>query len=222
LDKSVLQNIKETKFSLENKILSKLIEKNKVIGYKKKFFFYDIGTKTDFINAKKKLLGYLKRPAIFLDRDNTINADSGYTYKYNNFKFINNSYKALKNLSKKNIYIFIITNQGGIAKGYFSENDFKKLHIKLKYKFMNDNIYINEVKYCPYHPNSKLLKFKKKSQLRKPGNLMIKQISKKFNIDKKNSIMIGDHIKDKKCAEKSKLKFQFVEKNLLSQIKNYF
>ena len=219
LDKSVFQNIKETKFSLEDKILCKLIEKEKAIGYNKKYFFYDIGTKTDFINAKKNLLGYLMRPAVFFDRDNTINADLGYTYKYNDFKFINNSYKALKYLSNKKIFVFIITNQAGIGKGYFTKDDFINLHVELKKKLIRKKIFINEVKYCPYHPKAKIKKYRKISALRKPNNLMIKQIFDKFVIDRKNSIMIGDHLKDQKCAKKSKLKFQFVKKNLLMQIK---
>ena len=221
LDKSVFQNIIENKFSLEDKILSKLIEKNKAIGYKKKFFFYDIGTRTDFKNAKKKLLNYLMQPAVFLDRDNTINKDTGYTYKYEDFKFINNSYEALKYLSNKRIFIFIITNQAGIGKGYFTEDDFIKLHIKLKKKFISEKIFVNEIKYCPYHPKAKILKYKKNSSFRKPNNQMINQIFKKFVINKKDSIMIGDHIKDQKCAKKSELKFRFVKKNLLSQIKEF-
>ena len=207
LDKTIFKNIEESRFSLEDKILSKLIEKNKVYGYEKKFFFYDIGTKIDFINSKKKLLNHLIQPAIFLDRDNTINADTGYTYKYNDFKFINNSYNALKYLSDKKIYVFIITNQAGIGKGYFTEDDFVKLHIKLKKELSDKKIFINEVKYCPYHPKAKILKYKKKS------------VFKKFVINKKKSIMIGDHVKDQSCAKKSKLKFKFVQEDLLNQIK---
>tara|TARA_B110000008_G_scaffold270348_1_gene300497 strand:+ start:1724 stop:2911 length:1188 start_codon:yes stop_codon:yes gene_type:complete len=219
LDKDIFQNTNKVKFSLEDEILYKLILTKKAYAYTKKFFFYDIGTKFDFRNAKEKLLDYLKKPALFLDRDNTINYDKGYTYKFKDFKFINNSYEALKNISKKKIYIFIITNQAGIAKGYFKESDFINLHSKLKKKLVKDEIYINEVKYCPYHPNAKILRYKKNSLLRKPNNLMIKQIFKKFNIDKKNSLMIGDQLKDLKCAKKSGLRFKFVEKDLNNQIK---
>jgi len=220
LDKSIFQNITETKFSLEDKLLSKLIKKKEIIGYKKKFFFYDIGTKSDFINAKKKLLNHLMRPAVFFDRDNTINADTGYTHKYKDFKFINNSYNALKFLSNKNISIFIITNQAGIGKGLFTEDEFINLHLKLKKMLIDKKIFINEVKYCPYHPQASIKEYRKISSLRKPNNLMIKQIFDKFVIDKNKTIMIGDHLKDQACAKKSKLKFQFVKKNLLMQIKN--
>lgn len=220
LSKSFFNNLNKNKFSLENEIIFKLIQKKKAYALTKKFFFYDIGTKKDFINAKNKLLKHLSRPAIFLDRDNTINSDKGYTYNFNDFKFINNSIKALKYASDKNLYIFIVTNQAGIAKGYFKEKDFIDLHIKLKKKFLFNKIFINDVKYCPYHPKAKLLTYKKRSGLRKPGNLMIKQVLKKWVIKEKNSIMIGDQIKDQKCAEKSNINFKFVEKDLLEQLKN--
>ena len=78
---------------------------------------------------------------------------------------------------------------------------------------------INEVQYSPFHPKGKVLKFKKKSNLRKPGNQMIKNILNKFIIDKKKSFMIGDKISDKKCADKSNIRFYYAEKNFKTLIK---
>ena len=218
-DKKIFKKIKLEKFSLEDEILYKLIKQKKIYGYKEKFFFYDIGTIKDFKAAKKSLFKHFKKPAIFLDRDNTINLDKGYTYKLNDFKFINNSLNALKYLSKRKVWIFIITNQAGIAKGYYTENDFKNLHLKLKEKLLKKKIFIDEVKYCPYHPKAKYKKYRKKSLLRKPNNLMVKNILNTWIVDKKKSIIIGDKISDLKCAEKSNLYFEFVEKDLLQQIK---
>ncbi len=218
--KSNLNVTSKNKFSLEDNIILPLIKKNKVHAYSKNFFFYDIGTKNDFLNAKKKLIKYLRKTAIFFDRDNTINYDEGYTYKYKNFKFINNAIKALKYISKKNTYIFIVTNQAGIAKGYFSEHDFISLHVRLKKEFIKKKIFINEVKYCPYHPKAKYKKYRKKTSLRKPGNLMISQIIENWVVNKKKSLMIGDKISDQECAKKSNLNFQFVKKDLFKQIKN--
>ncbi len=135
-DKKIFNKTKLDKFSLENEIIYKLIKNKKIYGYKKKFFFYDIGTVKDFKSAKKSLFKNIKKPAVFLDRDNTINQDKGYTYKFNDFKFINNSLNTLKYLSKKKVWIFVVTNQAGIAKGHFTENDFINLHLKLKKKII--------------------------------------------------------------------------------------
>ena len=137
----------------------------------------------------------------------------------NNFTFRKGVIEGLKYLIKKKFLIFIVTNQAGIAKGIFKEKDFFKLHIDLKKKLSKKKIYFNDVQYCPFHQNGILKKYKKKSNLRKPDNQMIKNIFKKFLIDKKRSLMIGDKITDKKCAEKSNLTFFYAKENFLDQVK---
>ena len=106
---------------------------------------------------------------------------------------------------KNNINIFIITNQAGIAKNYFSEKNFIKFSKTIKNKFLKKKIYINDIRYCPYHPLAIVKKYKKKSNFRKPGNLMIEDIKKNWIVDKKKSFMIGDKISDKLAAKKSKI-----------------
>ncbi|MDA9722886.1 HAD-IIIA family hydrolase [Candidatus Pelagibacter sp.] len=217
-DKSIFKNLSKRKISLENDILDNFISKNKVFGLIKNDFFYDIGTKKDFLKSKKVLLNYFRKPGVFFDRDNTINEDKGYTFRFENFKFINNSLNALKYLSKKNYYIFIVTNQAGIAKNKFTENDFLTLHRKLKKFLLSNNIFIHDIKYCPFHPKGTVSKYRKNSKYRKPGNLMIKEIFKKWVVYKKKSFMIGDKISDKMCSKNSLLKFQFVKKDLKKQL----
>ena len=84
-----------------------------------------------------------------------------------------------------NYYLFIVTNQAGIGKGFFKEEDFKKLHLYLKEKLAKKNIFFDDIMYSPFHPKARILKFKKKSNLRKPGNLMITKLFQKWLIKKK-------------------------------------
>ena len=100
---------------------------------------------------KKKYI-HTKKPAIFLDRDGTINYNYGYVHKFSKFKFKKNVIKGLKYLTKKKYYIFIVTNQAGIAKGKFKLSDLTKLHSKLKNYLKEKRIIINDIEYCPYHP----------------------------------------------------------------------
>ena len=160
-----------------------------------------------------------KKPAVFLDRDGTINYDYGYTYKFAEFKFRPYVIKGLQYLSKRKYLIFIVTNQAGIAKGKFELKDLNKLHRTLKKYFIKKKIKINGIQYCPYHPRGIVKKYKKKSGFRKPGNLMIKKILKKWNIDIKKSFMIGDRLSDKLAAKKSKLYFEYVKNNFYLQVK---
>lgn len=161
-----------------------------------------------------------KKPAAFLDRDGVINYDYGYIYKFKDLKFRPGVIKGLKYLKKNKFKIFIVTNQSGIARGLFTERDLKILHIKLKNILKKKKIRLDEIKYSPYHPKGIIKKYAKNHKSRKPDNLMIKQLIKRWPIDIKKSFMIGDRLSDKKCAKKSKIYFEYAKKNFYFQIKN--
>lgn len=218
--KEFLRFIPKKKCSLENDILPQLINKKKINGKIFNSFFLDIGTENYYKKTSRLLIKNFKRPAAFLDRDGVINEDHGYVHTLKNFKFRNGVIDGLKYLTKKNYYIFIVTNQAGIGKKIYTLEKFIKLHKELKDIFIKNDIFINDVKYSPYHVNAKIKKFRKKSGLRKPGNLMIKEIFKNWDISLNKSFMVGDRISDKICAEKSKLYFEFAKENLYNQIKS--
>ena len=161
----------------------------------------------------------MPRPAVFLDRDGTINYDYGYVYKFSKFRFRPYVLRGLKYLTKKKYFIFIITNQAGIAKGKFKLSDLLKLHNQLKKYLRKREIIINDIKFCPYHPNAKIKTYKKITEYRKPGNLMIKEVLKKWNVNLKKSFMLGDKKTDKMAARKSKIYYEYVSKNFLQQVK---
>ena len=205
--------------SLEKNIIPEKIKKQSLYADFTNKFFIDIGTKKNFYLAKKLLIRRIKKPAIFLDRDGVLNHDFGYVKEIKNFIWKKNTLKALKFLNNKNYYIFIITNQSGIGRGYYSENQFIKLHKNLKKNLSIKKIFIDDVKYCPHHPIFGKGKYKIKCNCRKPGNKMILDIMKKWNIDKKKSFMIGDKAIDEKCAKKSKLDFYYAKDDLFKQLK---
>ena len=215
----IFKYIKNSKQSLENDILPKLIEKKLIAAKVFKNFFLDIGSKKFILSAAPKLKKNFLKKAIFLDRDGVINHDLGYVYKFKDFKFKNGVIKGLKYIAKKKYLIFIVTNQAGIAKGFFSEKDFFNLHLKLKKILSEKNIYIHDVLYSPFHPKGVIKKFKKNTNLRKPGNQMIEIIKKNWDINLKKSLMIGDRVTDKLAARKSKIKFFYSQKNFYKQIK---
>lgn len=219
-DKSIFKFFKKKIISLEDDIIFRLIKKEKIKGIvKKNNFFIDIGTPKDFKNTEKKLFQLFYKPAIFLDRDNTINIDKGYTHKIKNFKFKTKMLNFLKKVKKK-YYLFIITNQAGIAHGIFKTKDLIKLqrYIKKVLYFDNKKTFIDDLRYCPFHPKAKLKKYRKTSLFRKPGNLMIEDLFKTWLINRKKSFFIGDHIKDKIAAMKSNIKFVWANEELNKKI----
>lgn len=217
--KKLINFIDDKIFSFENDLLDNLIKRKKIQGILKKNYFIDIGIPKKLIEASKIMTNVLKKPAVFLDRDGVINYDYGYVHKYRDFKFKKGILSALRELIKKNYYIFIITNQAGIGKKIFKENDFFNLHKKLKFFLAKKNIYIDDVQYCPFHPQAKIKKFRKVSKYRKPNNGMIEDIKKKWNIDFTKSFFIGDQKNDMLTAKKSGIYFEYVQNNPLLQVK---
>mgnify|MGYP001163793451 FL=1 len=217
--KQIFKFINNKPSSLEENIIPYLIRRKKVVGNKYNNFFIDIGTPTNLLKAKKSIPKYFFRPAIFLDRDGVINYDKGYTHKISQFKFRPKVLKALRYLNKKKYYIFIVTNQAGIAKGKFKKEQFYRLHNYIKQHLIKNNAYINDVEFCPFHPNAIIKKYRKKSNYRKPGNLMIKSLFNKWPVIKKKSFMIGNEKSDEIAALKSNIKFEYVKKNIYLQVK---
>ena len=159
-----------------------------------------------------------KTKIAFLDRDGVINLSSiknGYIGSFNDFKWMPGAKKSIKFLKKKNFKIVIVTNQSGIARGYFSIKDVYKLHRHLKEDLIKFGTKIDKIYFCPYHKDGIIKKYKKKSSLRKPGIGMFLKVSKIWNIDRKKSFMIGDQKTDMIFAKRAKIKgYLFNEKNL--------
>ncbi len=217
--KKIFKLIKNKNTSLENDILPNLIKNKKISGIKTKNFFLDIGTPENFKKAKKIISKKFIKRAAFLDRDGVINFDKGYVHKIKDFKFRPNVIKGLKFLRNNDYYIFVVTNQAGIGKGIYTEKQFFNLQNYIKQKLQKKDIFFDDINFCPYHPEAKIKKYRKISQLRKPGNLMIKQIRNKWSIKLNKSFMIGDQVTDKICAKSSKLYFEYSKKDFLSQVK---
>jgi len=162
-----------------------------------------------------------KNKALFLDRDGVINKNYGYVFSMKNFVWLKNAKEAIRYAYVKKYLIIIITNQSGVARGLYSENDIKKLHYEINKQLKKKNCKIHDFFYCPYHPKYGNKKYKRISYLRKPNPGMILKAIKKWNIDVNASIFIGDKITDKIAAKKSKVKFYFKKNiSLFKQVKN--
>tara|TARA_B100000963_G_C22636079_1_gene677711 strand:+ start:831 stop:1382 length:552 start_codon:yes stop_codon:yes gene_type:complete len=138
----------------------------------------------------------MAQKAIFLDRDGVINIDKGYIYKPEDIEFISGIFELLKYAESKGYILIIITNQAGIARGYYSEDDFNALTNWMIKKFKDKCINIKKVFFSPYHPIHGKGIFKKDHNSRKPNTGMIIDAKKEFNIDLSKSILIGDKSTD--------------------------
>ena len=218
-DKRIFKLIRNKNQSLEDEVLPKLINKNKICGNIVKSKFIDIGTIKNYKIANRNF--FKKKKALFLDRDGVINEDKGHVHDMKNLVWTKNIFNSLKYANKKFDHIFIITNQSGIGRGIYTENEFLNFQKKIKEVFLKNNIYIDEVYYCPHHPTHGVNKYKKNCKCRKPKNLMVEKAVNDWSIDRKQSLMIGDNLSDKICANKSNIKFMYKDNNFLKQLKNF-
>ena len=159
-----------------------------------------------------------RRKCAFFDRDGVLIKNYGYVHNERQIKFLKGTITALKFLKRQKFRIIVITNQSGIARGYFSEKDLKKFHKILDKKISKEKI-IDKYYFCPFHPTKGIGFYKKESKDRKPNNGMIIKAVKEFNIDLNKSFMIGDNLTDYKAAKKSGLKFYYKKGCLLRQVK---
>lgn len=142
----------------------------------------------------------MKNKAIFLDRDGTINVEKDYLYKIEDFEFIDGVVESLKIFSELGYKIIVLTNQSGIARGYYKEEDVERLHDYLKDYLKEKNIIIDEFYYCPHHKDKGIGKYKIDCNCRKPKTGMFDLVIKDYDIDKSLSYMVGDKISDVKAG----------------------
>jgi len=131
------------------------------------------------------------KKALFLDRDGVVNKEKNYLYKVEDFEFIDGVFETCRHFQDKGYLIIIITNQAGIARGKYTEQDFNVLTKWMEDEFKKEGLEISKTYYCPHHPD-----FSGECECRKPQPGMLLQAKKDFSIDMKNSILVGDKNSD--------------------------
>ena len=150
------------------------------------------------------------KKAIFLDRDGTINIEKDYIYKSEDLVFEEGTIEALKTFKNLGYILIVISNQSGIARGYFTEEDLNIFNNNMNEILKKNRVEITEFYCCPHHPDG-TGEYKKVCECRKPNNKMIEDAIKKYNIDREKSYMIGDKTSDIGAGLKSNLKTVLVK-----------
>ncbi|MCD6201309.1 MAG: HAD family hydrolase [Bacteroidales bacterium] len=134
--------------------------------------------------------------ALFIDRDGVINREKGYVFRVEDFEFIDGVFEALKEAAGLGYKILVITNQAGIARGYYSEMDFHKITKWMLDEFRKKGVEITDVYYDPYHPEYGKGKYRKESLRRKPAPGMILDAVRDHHINLQRSVLVGDKLSD--------------------------
>ncbi|MES2381755.1 MAG: HAD family hydrolase [Bacteroidota bacterium] len=146
--------------------------------------------------------------AAFFDRDGVLNFEVGdYIQRFEDFKLLPYLFSNLKKLHDNGYLLFVITNQGGIAKKLYNRTELEKMHLFLQEQAKENGFFFTEMYYCPHHPESS------NCLCRKPGSMMVEKAVAKYNIDVTKSFMIGDKERDVVCANGAGVKGYLIDAN---------
>ncbi|MBN2059989.1 MAG: HAD family hydrolase [Deltaproteobacteria bacterium] len=148
----------------------------------------------------------MKKPAVFLDRDGTVNEQMGYINHISRFKILPGVPEAIRILNENNFYAIILSNQSGVARGYFPITLVEEVHERLKESLKESGAFIDGIFFCPHYPRGSLNKYCIECDCRKPGTGLLDQARELFDIDITGSYMIGDTISDMVFAQRCKIK----------------
>jgi D-glycero-D-manno-heptose 1,7-bisphosphate phosphatase len=137
-----------------------------------------------------------KRRAAFLDRDGVINEDRGYVHRVEDFVLLPAVPEALRRLQEEGYLLIVVTNQSGVARGMYGEEDIARVHARLAELLAPHDVVLDAIYYCPHLPHGSVVDYAVSCECRKPGPGLLRQAMRDFAIDAERSFIIGDKPSD--------------------------
>lgn len=162
--------------------------------------------------------------AVFLDRDGTINIDKSYLYKIEDFEFIPGALNGMALLQQAGYKLLIVTNQSGIARGFYTEEQFQNLNKWMLQTLEERNIHIDHIYYCPHLPNAPIARYRKDCICRKPKLGMYFKAINDYQLDLDESFSIGDKLRDCSICESTQCRGFLIgnseDESIINKVKN--
>ena len=183
-------------FSIEADLLPRLVERSQLRARAYDGFFLDIGVPDSFEAAQSEVPAQLSRPAVFFDRDGVINHDDDYVGSVDRFRWVDGAQEAVKLANDRGYYVFVVTNQAGVARGFYGEEDVRALHRWIEAELREQGAWIDDWRFCPFHVEATLDAYRQAHPWRKPEPGMLLDLMEHWPVDRGRSLLIGDQPSD--------------------------
>ncbi len=187
--------------SLERDVLPRLAAAGLLRGTAGDGWFIDIGVPADLARAGQEVPARLRRPALFLDRDGVCNVDHGWVGTRERFEWMPGATDAIRLAHRRGCHVFLVTNQSGVARGLYSEADVQALHGWMLDVLLRAGGTLDDVRYCPFHPEAALPGYRQAHPWRKPAPGMVVDLIRAWELDPARCALVGDQPTDIQAAE---------------------
>jgi D,D-heptose 1,7-bisphosphate phosphatase len=217
LEAAIIERIGSLPCSIEADIFPVLAREGRLLGLVYDGYFLDIGLPETLERGRRELLTLRRRPAVFLDRDSVINVDDGYVHRPEQVTWIPGAQETVRRLNDLGYRVVVVTNQDGVAQGYYGEEHVHALHAWMREQLADKGAFIDAFYRCPYHPEPRVQEFRRSHIDHKPRLGMILKGLSDLHIDRNRSFLIGDKDIDMEAARAAGLPgFRFTGGNLLA------
>ena len=221
LRRAVLDVIETTPCSLEQDVFPALVAQGRLLGREYTGYFIDIGIPEDLETARNHLSNALRKPAAFLDRDGTLNHDDGYTHKIDGFRWTQDAKRTIRLLNDRGYLVFVVTNQAGIARGYYGPDEVNALHDWMQEELAVVGAHVDEYRYCPHHLEGSVPELAIACDCRKPAIGMLEHLTARWNPILERSFMLGDAEKDAQAGRRMGITGRQIEpEQLLAEVRS--
>lgn len=205
LDQETIARLPEGKSSLERDLFPMLAAEGRLSGIAADSFFIDIGLPETLEEANRTIPLWRRKPCAFLDRDGVLNVNTHHTHRTEDLQWIEGAKEAVRWLNEHGYLVLVITNQAGIGKGKYSEEQFHAFMGEMASELRTEGAHWDGYYFSPYHPTEGIGEYLVDSQDRKPNPGMILRAFREWDIDKEHSFVIGDKPSDMEAAERAGL-----------------
>lgn len=201
LRRGIVAHIRSTPCSLERDVFSPLAQAGYLAGKVYQGYFIDIGLPETLDDAQVTVPAWQRKAAILLDRDGVLNVNHGYVCTPERFEWTRGAVAAVKAANDAGVLVLVLTNQAGIARGYYTEAQFQALMVWVNEQLREHGAHLDAWYYCPHHPTEGLGAFKLDCDCRKPKGGMVRQAIADWSLDPRLCVLIGDQPSDLQAGD---------------------